>query len=57
MTTPEKRKTIRFWAGLVIAGAGLVAVFYLKEVYLGFTVAMIGAGLVPVEKIGEMWKR
>lgn len=37
-------------AGLTIAVAGLVAVFWLKEVYIGFTVALIGAGFAPIKE-------
>jgi len=53
----KKREAARFWAGLVIAAAGLAAVFVMGEVYFGFTVALIGAGIVPVEKIAEVWRR
>lgn len=51
------RERVRFWAGLVIAAAGLVAVFLLDAVYLGFTVAMIGTGIAPLDKLMEAWKR
>lgn len=50
-------KEVRFWAGMVIAAAGLVTVFYLKEVYLGFAVALIGTGILPIEKAVEIWRR
>lgn len=50
----ERHKTL---AGLVIAAAGLLAVFMLKEVYIGFTVALIGAGLAPVDKLIPLLKR
>lgn len=53
----ERRKNIQFYAGLVIALAGLVAVFAFREVYLGFGVAMIGAGVVPVDKVAELIRR
>lgn len=59
----EQRKTIRLYAGLVIAAAGLAcSVVGMRAhdhglIYTGFTVALIGAGIVPVEKIGEFWKR
>lgn len=45
-----KREAIRLWSGLVIAAAGLGAVFVLDEVYFGFTVALIGSGIVPFDK-------
>ena len=46
-----RKETILFWSGLVIAAAGLAAVFLLKEVYLGFGVALVGTGIVPFDKI------
>ena len=52
----ERVKTIKLYSGLVIAAAGLVAVFLLKEVYLGFAVALIGTGLVPFEKLNPWAK-
>lgn len=52
-----KRAHIRFWAGMVIAAAGLVAVFLLDEVYLGFAVAMAGTGVVPFDKLTELFRR
>lgn len=52
----ERRQAVRFWAGLVIAAAGLVVVFWLKEVYVGFTVALVGAGLVPLEKVPDLFR-
>lgn len=53
----EHRERVRFWAGLVIAACGLAVVFMLNEVYFGFAVALLGAGIVPIEKIGTIWKR
>lgn len=53
----ERKERVRFVAGLVIAAAGLAAVFWMKEVYLGFTVALIGTGIVPVDKITDVFKR
>ena len=52
-----RQERVRFWAGLVIAAGGLAAVFMLGEVYFGFAVALLGAGIVPIEKIGAIWKR
>ena len=51
------KKRVQFWAGLVLAAAGLATVFYLQEVYLGFAVALIGTGILPIEKVAEIWKR
>lgn len=48
-----RRETIRLWSGLVIAAAGLGAVFVLHEVYLGFGVALLGTGILPAEKFLE----
>jgi len=53
----ERQQTVRFWAGLVIAAAGLAAVFVLEETYLGFGVALVGTGLVPFEKLAGVFKR
>ena len=50
-------KVVQFWAGLVIAVCGLVTVFMFEQVYLGFGVALIGTGILPVEKFTEMLKR
>jgi len=55
-----KRESRRMWAGLVIAAAGIGAVFVLHEVYVGFFVALVGAGILPVDKALELvqfWKR
>ena len=53
-----KRDRLRVIAGLVIAAAGIVAAFKFPEhLMFGFTVALIGAGIVPVEKIPEMIRR
>lgn len=52
-----KHERVKLWAGLVIAAAGLVVVFTLQEVYFGFGVALLGAGIVPIEKVGTIWKR
>lgn len=55
-----KREGRRMWAGLVIAGCGLASVFVLHEVYVGFFVALVGAGLLPIDKALELvqfWKR
>ena len=51
-----RKDNVRFWAGLVLAAAGVTAVFLLKEVYLGFTVALIGTGIVPFDKAIEAFK-
>ena len=48
-----RRATVRMWSGLVIAAAGLGAVFLLGEVYLGFGVALLGTGILPAEKFLE----
>ena len=48
-----KREAVRFWAGLVIAAAGLATVFVLGEIYLGFGVALLGTGVLPAEKFLE----
>ena len=52
-----KRENILFVSGLVIAACGLVAVFILHEVYLGFGVALVGTGIVPFDKIASYIKR
>jgi hypothetical protein len=52
-----RQETVKFWAGIVIAAAGLVVAFLFKEVYLGFGAAMIGTGIIPVSKIPEIFKR
>ena len=49
-----RRATIRLWSGLVIAAAGLAAVFALGETYLGFGVALVGTGLLPADKLLEL---
>lgn len=46
-----KKEVIRFYAGLTVAAAGLAAVFVLEEVYVGFAVALVGANIVPFEKL------
>jgi len=46
-----RKEVIRFYAGLAVAAAGLAAVFVLEEVYVGFAVALVGAGIVPFEKL------
>ncbi len=61
--TTERRRTIRFYSGLVIALVGLIcAIVGMRAhdhglTYTGFLVALVGAGIVPVEKIGEVLKR
>jgi len=52
----ERQKTIKFWAGLVIAASGLLTVFVFKEIYVGFSVALIGTGIVPFEKLNPFKK-
>ena len=53
----KRRETARFVAGLVIAAAGLATVFLFREVYVGFVVALVGAGILPIDKFAEMFKR
>lgn len=53
----KQREAVRFWLGVVIAAAGIGAVFVLEAVNVGFAVALVGAGLVPIEKLGEVFKR
>lgn len=48
---------IQFYAGLVIALGGLVTVFYLKEPYIGFGVALLGTGIIQPDKVVEFLKR
>jgi hypothetical protein len=52
----EKKNTVLMLAHLVIAGAGLAAVFLLHEVYLGFFVALVSSGIVTFEKAVEAFK-
>lgn len=52
-----KRDRRKATAGLVIAAAGLAAVFVLGEVYVGFSVALVGAGIVPFDKVAGAFKR
>jgi hypothetical protein len=60
MTTPEQRRTIRFWAGLLIGAVGLVcAVVGMRAhdhglTYTGFVVALVGAGIVPLDRIADV---
>ena len=47
----RKKEVVKFYAGLGIAAAGLAAVFLLEEVYVGFAVALVGANIVPFDKL------
>ena len=54
----EQRETVLFWAGLVIAAAGLLAAFLIEgALYVGFAAAMIGTGIVPFDKLAGVFKR
>ena len=53
----ERRNRAQVVAGFVIAAAGLAAVFMLEEVYLGFGVALVGAGIVPFDKLANVFRR
>lgn len=53
----ERKDMVRTIAGLVIAAAGLAAVFWFREVYVGFSVALLGAGIVPVDRVAGLLKR
>ena len=54
----EKRNvTTRFYAGLVIAAAGLAWVFFAKDPYIGFPVALLGTGIIPVDKFIAIFRK
>lgn len=46
----ERKENIRFWAGLVIAAAGIFVALVMEKQELGLGVALIGSGIVPFEK-------
>ena len=49
---------VKFVAGMVIAIAGLLAAFFVEGgLYLGFGAAMVGTGIVPFDKIANVFKR
>ena len=53
-----RNERVRFWAGMVLAASGLVAVFLMQEVYVGFAVALVGTGLVPFDRMANtLFKR
>ena len=41
----------RTYGGIVIAASGLAVIFLWQEFYIGFTMALIGTGLVPFDKL------
>lgn len=50
----EKRETAKFWAGMAIGLAGVAAAFMIDgALYLGFGVALVGAGIVPFETLSN----
>lgn len=50
----KMRDKIKLWGGVVVGVAGLVTVFQFEEVVVGFTMALVGFGIAPIDRVLDM---